>query len=39
VHSTDRVIIGSGVRRSKVVLPGGALAQLPNATVIERLAR
>lgn len=33
------VIIGSGLRRSKIVLPGAALAHLPTAEVIEDLAR
>ena len=35
----DQVIIGSGVRHSKLVLPGAALAQLPGAEVIDELAR
>ena len=30
-------IIGSGVRRSKLVLPGAILGDLPNAEVVERL--
>jgi prolyl-tRNA editing enzyme YbaK/EbsC (Cys-tRNA(Pro) deacylase) len=34
VNATDHVIIGSGVRRSKLVVPGGLLAQLPGAEVI-----
>ncbi|GAB2938647.1 YbaK/EbsC family protein [Micromonospora polyrhachis] len=33
------VIVGSGVRRSKVVIPGRALAALPSAQVIEGLAK
>jgi len=33
------VVIGSGVRRSKLVLPGKLLAGLPGARVIEGLAR
>ncbi len=33
------VIIGSGVRRSKIVLPGAALADLPGAEIITDLAR
>jgi prolyl-tRNA editing enzyme YbaK/EbsC (Cys-tRNA(Pro) deacylase) len=33
------VVIGSGVRRSKLALPGDALADLPNAQVIAELAR
>jgi len=33
------VVVGSGVRRSKVALPGDALAELPAAHVIDQLAR
>jgi prolyl-tRNA editing enzyme YbaK/EbsC (Cys-tRNA(Pro) deacylase) len=36
---TPTVVIGSGVRRSKLVLPGKLLASLPGARVIEGLAR
>ena len=32
-------IVGSGVRRSKLALPGAALADLPGATVVDGLAR
>jgi len=39
VAATDRVIIGSGIRGSKIELPGAALAGLPGAEVIEDLAR
>jgi prolyl-tRNA editing enzyme YbaK/EbsC (Cys-tRNA(Pro) deacylase) len=39
VASADRVVIGSGVRRSKISLPGAALAQLPNAVVLTALGR
>jgi prolyl-tRNA editing enzyme YbaK/EbsC (Cys-tRNA(Pro) deacylase) len=39
VNATAHVIIGSGVRRSKIALPGSALAALPNATVVEGLGR
>jgi prolyl-tRNA editing enzyme YbaK/EbsC (Cys-tRNA(Pro) deacylase) len=39
VADTATVVIGSGVRRSKLVLPGKLLAALPNAKVIEGLAR
>jgi prolyl-tRNA editing enzyme YbaK/EbsC (Cys-tRNA(Pro) deacylase) len=39
VAATARVVIGSGVRRSKLVLPGAALGRLPGARVIEGLAR
>jgi prolyl-tRNA editing enzyme YbaK/EbsC (Cys-tRNA(Pro) deacylase) len=38
VDATADVIIGSGVRHSKIALPGRMLAQLPNATVVEDLA-
>ncbi len=39
VAGTARVIIGSGVRHSKIELPGAALALLPNAQVVDDLAR
>jgi prolyl-tRNA editing enzyme YbaK/EbsC (Cys-tRNA(Pro) deacylase) len=39
VLSVPLVVIGSGVRRSKLVLPGAALATLPNAEAVENLAR
>jgi prolyl-tRNA editing enzyme YbaK/EbsC (Cys-tRNA(Pro) deacylase) len=39
VTAVPYVIIGSGVRRSKVVLPGAALAALPTAEVVDGLAR
>jgi prolyl-tRNA editing enzyme YbaK/EbsC (Cys-tRNA(Pro) deacylase) len=38
VAACPAVIIGSGVRRSKIELPGAALAALPHAQVIEGLA-
>ena len=38
VAATPLVVIGSGVRRSKLVLPGATLAALPGAVVIEGLA-
>jgi prolyl-tRNA editing enzyme YbaK/EbsC (Cys-tRNA(Pro) deacylase) len=38
VAATPLVVIGSGVRRSKIVLPGATLAELPNAQVIDGLA-
>jgi prolyl-tRNA editing enzyme YbaK/EbsC (Cys-tRNA(Pro) deacylase) len=34
VDATDLVVIGSGVRRSKLVVPGALLATLPGAEVI-----
>ena len=39
VADTPSVVIGSGVRRSKLVLPGKLVASLPGAKVIEGLAR
>lgn len=33
----DVVIIGSGVRRSKILLPGRLLAELPGAEVVDDL--
>jgi prolyl-tRNA editing enzyme YbaK/EbsC (Cys-tRNA(Pro) deacylase) len=39
VIATPHVIIGSGVRRSKIALAGPALGALPGAEVIEGLAR
>jgi prolyl-tRNA editing enzyme YbaK/EbsC (Cys-tRNA(Pro) deacylase) len=38
VTATPQVVIGSGVRRSKLVLPGEALGRLPGARVIDGLA-
>ena len=38
VLDIDRAIIGSGVRRSKLLLPGALLAELPGAEVVEGLA-
>ncbi|MCO1596374.1 YbaK/EbsC family protein [Micromonospora sp. RHAY321] len=39
VIATPHVIIGSGVRHSKIALPGPALGALPGAQVVEGLAR
>src|SRR5262245_63852609 len=39
VADTDVVVIGSGLRRSKIVLPGSALADLPGAEVVDGLGR
>lgn len=36
--ATERVIIGSGIRGSKLVIPGALLAALPKAEVLEDLA-
>jgi prolyl-tRNA editing enzyme YbaK/EbsC (Cys-tRNA(Pro) deacylase) len=37
VAQTEVVLIGSGVRRSKLLLPGSLLAQLPGAEVVDGL--
>jgi prolyl-tRNA editing enzyme YbaK/EbsC (Cys-tRNA(Pro) deacylase) len=37
VDASPLVVVGSGVRRSKIVLPGRALVALPGAVVIEGL--
>jgi prolyl-tRNA editing enzyme YbaK/EbsC (Cys-tRNA(Pro) deacylase) len=37
VAASPAVVVGSGVRRSKLVLPGSALAGLPGAQVVEGL--
>ena len=39
VAGAGDVVIGSGVRRSKLLLPGALLAEVPAATVIDGLAR
>lgn len=39
VTATPYVIIGSGVRHSKLVIPGPAIATLPGAVVLDHLAR
>ena len=39
VAAAPQVVIGSGVRRSKLLLPGAALGHLPGASVIDGLAR
>ncbi|MGH3360162.1 MAG: YbaK/EbsC family protein [Nocardioidaceae bacterium] len=39
VARTDVVCVGSGVRRSKLFLPGGLLERLPGAEVVDGLAR
>jgi len=39
VASTYRVVIGSGVRRSKLTLPGALLASLPGTVVLSSLGR
>lgn len=39
VAAAPEVVIGSGMRASKLFLPGAALAELPHAEVIEGLGR
>ena len=39
VAAADRVVIGSGLRRSKLTLPGAAVASLPGAVVLTGLGR
>ncbi len=39
VAAAAQVVIGSGLRRSKLLLPGPALARLPDARVISGLGR
>src|SRR4051812_14834019 len=39
VAATAQVVVGSGIRGSKLVLPGAALALLPSAEVVEGLGR
>ena len=39
VVATPYVVIGSGVRRSKLALPGAALADLPRAQVVDGLGQ
>jgi prolyl-tRNA editing enzyme YbaK/EbsC (Cys-tRNA(Pro) deacylase) len=38
VTETEVVVIGSGLRRSKILLPGALLGQLPGSQVIDGLA-
>lgn len=39
VVAATKVVVGSGIRRSKLWLPATALADLPGATVVEHLGR
>ena len=39
VAATPEVVIGAGVRRAKLLLPGAALSALPGAEVVDGLAR
>jgi hypothetical protein len=38
VVETDVVVLGSGVRRSKILLPGALLTRVPGVQVIDGLA-
>ena len=38
VVAADQIVIGSGLRRSKIRLPGALAAELPHSEVIENLA-
>jgi prolyl-tRNA editing enzyme YbaK/EbsC (Cys-tRNA(Pro) deacylase) len=39
VAAESLVVVGSGVRRSKLLLPGAALASLPGAVIVPELGR
>ena len=39
VLAAGAAVVGSGLRRSKLALPGGLVAELPGARVVEGLAR
>ena len=39
VAASARVVVGSGLRRSKLTLPGKALTDLPGGTVLDGLGR
>jgi len=39
VADADCVIVGSGMRKSKIAISGGLLAQLPNARIVEGLGQ
>jgi prolyl-tRNA editing enzyme YbaK/EbsC (Cys-tRNA(Pro) deacylase) len=39
VADAPLVVVGSGIRGSKLLLPGALLAELPGATVIDGLGR
>ncbi|MEU4769548.1 YbaK/EbsC family protein [Actinosynnema sp. NPDC023794] len=39
VAAAPELVIGSGIRGSKILVPGEVLAKLPNAEVVEDLAR
>jgi prolyl-tRNA editing enzyme YbaK/EbsC (Cys-tRNA(Pro) deacylase) len=39
VDAADRVVVGSGLRRSKLLVPGALLARLPGAEVLDDLGQ
>lgn len=39
VFQQPRVVIGSGLRRSKLAMPGGCLVDMPGVEIVEGLAR
>lgn len=39
ITQKERVIIGSGIRGSKLLVPGGIFAKLPNASVLDIVKR
>ena len=39
IIALDQLVIGSGIRKSKIILPGHILATLPNAQVLEGLGQ
>jgi prolyl-tRNA editing enzyme YbaK/EbsC (Cys-tRNA(Pro) deacylase) len=39
VAAAEAVVVGSGIRGSKLAVPGAVLAALPGAEVVEGLAR
>jgi prolyl-tRNA editing enzyme YbaK/EbsC (Cys-tRNA(Pro) deacylase) len=39
VIDSEYIVIGSGIRKSKLVLPGSLLASLPNAQILDGLGR
>ena len=39
IVSLPQIVVGSGLRRSKIAMPGSVLAELPGAQVVEGLAR
>lgn len=39
ITAMDRLIVGGGYRKSKISVPGKALAELPNAVVVENLGQ